>query len=50
MRAYTNQKSYADVVAAYYEIKASHIRKIIPVTEDVPEAIRISEDCEDEYE
>ena len=24
------------------------IREIIPVTEDVPEAIRISEDCEDE--
>ena len=26
------------------------IREIIPVTEDVPEAIRISEDCEDEDE
>ena len=24
------------------------IREIIPVTEDVPEAIRISEDCDDE--
>ena len=27
-----------------------NIREIIPVTEDVPEAIRISEDCEDKDE